>query len=1054
MPVITTLKSSRTREKRALLKEEAEAQRVLQTNVNDDRTEIRRHLLNIGKVLLNLEMKLSRLELANEKLSEAYEQANDTEGAEQFQLTLDEESEIIDGVIDKVSQLKILKEELEQRRRETETTGIANSCSPQPIAPLRPPQLDITPFGGDILKWQEFWDAFEASVHNAKYAAVDKLNYLKSRLKGEALEAISGYQLSNENYTVVVDMLKKRFGNQQLIIDAHYRSLSNIPPATNQVSKLRQCYDTIECHLRSLEAVGEQVDHRHFVALILEKLPQKVRCQLYMQKPKDEEWTTPSLRKLLGKYISAMEMAGGESSERQPTVSNSSRLVPRHHPLQPRPTAEGLLATNSKENLKEVQIRCVHCSKPHWSDECLNYVTLQARKERLKGCCFNCLKKGHTLRDCTRDRACVHCGRRKNHHRSLCQRLFEEPTKQTSESQNISTIDDTGSVLMASSSHILMQTATVVVKNSQGDASEKIHLILNSGSKRSYVTESVAKRLKLPLNSTERLSVVTFGTNKPKKIDCKLSKVQLSLQDKSTTTLNVTVVPNITGTIHRVPLIAEDLEFLKKRFNQDMLADSLPCHTESATIDMLIGNDYYFDLLEPQKLDLGGKLFLFNSKLGWILGGQTENTYARKTTVPSLLASTVGTVSVGPETTTPMFSNTDPSLACKPDLEQFWNLESIGIMDSPKMCDDDQALENFQKMIRHEDNRYFVTWPWKDSNLLLPDNYQLASGRLKSILGRLQKNPQLFQSYATIIQEQLERGIIEKVTNESVEGPNKHYIPHHAVITPTKNTTKVRVVYDASAKTKQMNKSLNECLYRGPVMLSDLCGLLIRFRLSPIAVIADIEKAFLSVGLQAADRDVTRFLWLKDPTVMKLDNNVQIYRFCRVPFGVISSPFLATISYHLQQSDNQFAEVLKPDIYVDNIITGVNTIEEAKTLYNEAKSLFAAASMNLREWASNSQQLMECVPQCDQAANSEQKVLGIKWNLSNDTLLIPGNSTDKSRCVSTKREVLHMTACIFDPLGFFAPTVLKAKLFMKKLWSERLGWDEKLGDGLLKGQDH
>ena len=110
-----------------------------------------------------------------------------------------------------------------------------------------------------------------------------------------------------------------------------------------------------------------------------------------------------------------------------------------------------------------------------------------------------------------------------------------------------------------------------------------------------------------------------------------------------------------------------------------------------------------------------------------------------------------------------MFSNTDPSLACKPDLEQFWNLESIGIMDLPKMCDDDQALENFKKMIRHEDNRYFVTWLWKDSNPLLPDNYQLASSRPKYILGRLQKNPQLFQSYATIIQKQLERVIIKKL---------------------------------------------------------------------------------------------------------------------------------------------------------------------------------------------------------------------------------------------------------------------------------------------------
>ena len=331
-----------------------------------------------------------------------------------------------------------------------------------------------------------------------------------------------------------------------------------------------------------------------------------------------------------------MEMAGGESSEMQTTVNNPSRSIPRTHSLQPRPTAEGLLAASSKQNLKEVQIRSVYCSKSHWSDECPNYVTLQTRRERLKGCCFNCLKKGHTLRECTRDRACVHCGRRKSHHRSLCQKLFEEPTKQTTESQNISAIDNTGSVLMALSSHILMQTATVVVKNFQGDTSEKIRLILDSGSQRSYITESVAKRLKLPLDSTEKLSVVTFGTDKPKKIDCKLSKVQLCLKDKNTTTLNVTVVPNITGTIHRVPLKTEDIEFLNKQFNQGMLADSLPCHTETSAIDMLIGNDYYFDLLEPQKLDLGGKLFLFNSKLGWILGGQTENANARETTVPSL----------------------------------------------------------------------------------------------------------------------------------------------------------------------------------------------------------------------------------------------------------------------------------------------------------------------------------------------------------------------------------------------------------------------------------
>jgi len=83
---------------------------------------------------------------------------------------------------------------------------------------------------------------------------------------------------------VVVDVLKWRFGNSQLIIDACYRSLSHLPAATNQIGKLRQFYDTMECHLCSLEALGVNVEHCHFIALITEKLTQIVLYQLYMMK--------------------------------------------------------------------------------------------------------------------------------------------------------------------------------------------------------------------------------------------------------------------------------------------------------------------------------------------------------------------------------------------------------------------------------------------------------------------------------------------------------------------------------------------------------------------------------------------------------------------------------------------------------------------------------------------------------------------------------------------------------------------------------------------------
>ena len=71
-----------------------------------------------------------------------------------------------------------------------------------------------------------------------------------------------------------------------------------------------------------------------------------------------------------------------------------------------------------------------------------------------------------------------------------------------------------------------------------------------------------------------------------------------------------------------------------------------------------------------------------------------------------------------------------------------------------------------------------------------------------------------------------------------------YYLPHHPILTPDKETTKIRIVYDTSAKAKSTASSLNKCLLRGPIILPDLCGLLLRFCLYELVLLADVEKAF------------------------------------------------------------------------------------------------------------------------------------------------------------------------------------------------------------------
>ena len=149
---------------------------------------------------------------------------------------------------------------------------------------------------------------------------------------------------------------------------------------------------------------------------------------------------------------------------------------------------------------------------------------------------------------------------------------------------------------------------------------------------------------------------------------------------------------------------------------------------------------------------------------------------------------------------------------------------------------------------------------------------------------------------------------------------------------------------------------MNDCLHTGPKFQQRIFDLLLKFRMYCVAFIADIEKAFLMIQMAEEDRDVLRFLWVRDPTAEQPEP-IELL-FTRVVFGVSASPFLlnATIQHHLEHSkaDPATLKRLSRAFYVDDIVTGAKDENEAHTLYQTAKDVLREVGFHLRKFHSNS----------------------------------------------------------------------------------------------------
>ncbi|CAG9137936.1 unnamed protein product [Plutella xylostella] len=327
---------------------------------------------------------------------------------------------------------------------------------------------------------------------------------------------------------------------------------------------------------------------------------------------------------------------------------------------------------------------------------------------------------------------------------------------------------------------------------------------------------------------------------------------------------------------------------------------------------------------------------------------------------------------------------------------------------------------------------------------------------------RFNKQPQLKKEYTEVIDEYLRMGHMEEVPEDEIH-KDAVYLLHHAVIRYDKETSKTRIVFNASNKGTN-NVSLNDELLTGPVLQEDLRSIIMRWRMHKICFASDLEKMYRMVLVKKEDADFQRVLWRQNTST---SDEVKDYRLLTVTFGTASAPYLA-VKTLMQIADDEGEEqlrttnqsyaasatkMIREDFYVDDLLSGCDTVQEAIATSQQLITILSKGKFRLQKWSSNNAEFLRSIDPKDRSNKANMdltidgtvKALGVSWNLGRDEFHYNINLPPNPETI-TKRVVLADLQRLFDPLGWIAPVIVMAKIFVQRLWLLGVGWDSEIDD--------
>ncbi|KAK0423373.1 hypothetical protein QR680_008111 [Steinernema hermaphroditum] len=912
-----------------------------------------------------------------------------------------------------LSQLETLSPTVPSTRASPSPSSVYSTAAQQ----IRLPKYDLKKFNGLPRDWPRFSQSFEAAV-NAREDLTDatKLNYLLHSLEGPAAEVVAGFQLVGENYKTCWMKLQTRFGNPQLITRDIYATLDALSCNGESVSETRRFVDRMETVLLQMENMALDINAMPVRLSIEKKLPKWLQNHIFARQINEEDWTMTKLRSALQQILAIAEITQ-EDTETQAVTTMSIQKADNSR--RQKNSTKNQKATKTTPDAEEAHSCIFHQDGPksHKTENCRSYLSPEKRMERLKelkNVCFKCLKIGHMSKKCRTKVTCTNCNRR-NHLSIVClkkSKTTAAPIVSTPEAE-AEVITTATIITSAAASHedssreLLLMTKEAPTQNLSTGAKVNALVFFDTASQISFITKKLAEALKLTGGISGKMAVNVF--NGSTSIDYTRYTIGIIQTDGRVRKIKVHCVDKLLKPIKTVRLEARNSEAPS--------AITVECRTPS----ILIGMDYFFSFVEKR------------------CNGNFNGLQVITTTVGDVLAGYLPTPSSSP--TVGAITLAAPEESSEIQINKWFDMETIGIREDPNEKEDEAAWNLFRKTVTYKEGRYHVSLPLKDRDINVPSNEGLAISHLIALKNTTKKKPIIQEKIIETVAEWDKEGIAEKIPDEERDNPTgiTMYLPYHIVEKKTSTTTKYRLVHNASAATKG-SLSLNKLLYPGENMLPSLLKLLIRFREYEIVATADVEKCFLQIGINKPDRDLLRFIVPKDWNKPFTQENLQYYRFCRMNFGTVSSPFLlaAVLKTHLEKTNTPLDKELLQNTYVDDTIFGAGSIEETQEKMKLACERFAEIGMNLCQHKSSDKSLNQLWKAPDSTS-----FLGISWSLEKDEISFSLPIMDGC---STKRQLLRKISTLFEPMGLLTPVVLPFRLFIQELWRTDKQWDDTLDE--------